>query len=126
MEKKLRVKVKSTGEELTVRHIGDLWYADEKGDTYHQEDLLFSTTSIEETTDSEDSDGDVEMHEKFLECIVKKCKEQDQAVWRAIRVELVMKFIDIYQAPLTNMKEIFTLSDMYIKELKKREHETAE
>ena len=103
---------KHTKAEIEVTPIkkdGVTWYVDTDDNTYSESELIFE----------EQINKDVD---KFFDAFIKfHQSKQEQARWTEIRLQLVMKFVDIYQAPVTNMKDIFKLADKHINELKRRE-----
>ena len=88
----MRVKVKKTNAEVEVKPLiqnDNVWYVDDDNNVYQAYELEFD-----------------------------KSHNVMDYYWRELRVRFIMKFIDIYQAPLTNMNEIFALADKYVAKLK--------
>lgn len=88
----MRVKVRKTNTEVEVKPLiqnDNVWYVDDDNNVYQAYELEFD-----------------------------KSYNAMDYYWREIRIRFIMKFIDIYQAPATNMNEIFALADKYVAKLK--------
>ena len=103
----MRAIVKSTGKEIDVRPLIDGLYIDEQDNVYKEDEL--------------DLEEDSPAPFVLASLMMKNHMRENLLDWRQKRFDLVQQFIDIYQAPATNMNEIIALADRYIKALMESE-----
>jgi len=102
----MKAKINKTGEvkDLTPSKDNPGWFVDENDNVYQSSELTFIVENAEES----------------MEGFMQKVKRaQENEYWTNIRVGFVRQFIDIYQAPSTNMERILALADAYTKALRK-------
>ena len=108
----MKARIKTTGEvkDLTLHeNNGKQWLKDEEDNVY---DLSEVTLAFEET------DRQASGAENFIKSLKDNAKND---FWLHVRLEFVRMFIQIYQAPHSNMHKILRLADDYVTELKKCE-----
>lgn len=113
----MRATVNKTGESVEVRQVRAGWWVDEddSANVYRSDELTFDD---EEDDDDDEEDGQEGFPAFVISSLLAKNNIRANIMdWREKRFQLVMKLIDIYQAPAVNMAEIIGLADRYIKAL---------
>ena len=113
----MRATVNKTGESVEVRQVRAGWWVDEddSANVYRSDELTFDD---EEDDEDDEEDGQEGFPAFVISSLLAKNNIRANIMdWREKRFQLVMKLIDIYQAPAVNMAEIIGLADRYIKAL---------
>ena len=113
----MRATVNKTGESVEVRQVRAGWWVDEddSANVYRSDELTFDD---EEDEEDDEEDGQEGFPAFVISSLLAKNNIRANIMdWREKRFQLVMKLIDIYQAPAVNMAEIIGLADRYIKAL---------